>query len=346
MIKINLRSPAHLVKYRDAYGYGRVYWTLYELLKKRTDIVFVDDYKQADIQVCLALPHNRWEYFHWWARKRHPVQVVYCTWETTKIPVGWKDNLNSVAATFTTSKWCCDVLKDNGVTTPIYNVPHGIDPKSFPYMGRDWNAKPFFFLWQGMHPNDRKGRRYVEQAFEELNLPDAWLIEKWYPMISREWKAIYHDRRIMEIGQFMRGVHYKEFLKSCHASINPFRGEGFGMLPLETAATGMATAATAWSGSTEYMTNGYFYPIKHDMSELGQDYISTVAFTDCRTEPAQDAIPRIESIKAAMLHFYRCRKDAEAMGREASEFIHKNWTWDRAADIFVDSIKEVLNVRQ
>ena len=331
------------MKYRDAYGYGRVYWTLHDLLKKRTDIEIVDDYKRADIQVCVALPHQRWEYFHWWARKRHPVQVVYCTWETTKIPFGWSEVLNGMAAVFTTSKWCCDVLKENGVTVPVHNVPHGVDVKSFPYMERDWNAKPFFFLWQGMHPNDRKGRRYVEQAFSELNLPDAWLIEKWYPMISRQWHAQYPSERRIELGTFLRGRRYKEFLQSCHASINPFRGEGFGMLPLEAAATGMPTAATAWSGSTEYLKNGFFKPIDFDLCEPGKDYISTVAFTDCRTEPGQDAVPKIESIKGIMLDFYTNREKAAAMGREASEYVRKEWTWERAADIFVESIKKVLS---
>jgi glycosyltransferase involved in cell wall biosynthesis len=252
-----------------------------------------------------------------------------------------------MAATFTTSKWCVDVLKENGVTVPVHNIPHGVDPKSFPYMERDWNASPFFFLWQGMHPMDRKGRRYVDQAFKELDLKDAWLVYKWYPLISRQWYAKYPTERILEIGKLFRGEHYRKFLQGCHVSINPFRGEGFGMLPLETAATGMATAATAWSGSSEYMSNGYFAPIEYDLCEPGEDYISKVAFTDCRTEPGQDAIPRIESIKEIMLRFYNDRKAAEAMGREASAYIHREWKWERAADIFVDSIKKVLeNVRQ
>lgn len=343
MFKLHLKSPAAFNRQRDAYGYGRLYYEIKAELLKRDDVVLVEDYKQADIQVCLALPHQKLKYFHWWGRFRHPVQVVYATWETTRIPIDWAEVLNTMAGVFTTSEWCVDVFKENGVTAPVYNVPHGVDIEKFPFLERDWSAKPFVYLWQGMHPNDRKGRKWIEQAFQELALPDTRLILKWYPMIAKAWgPAVYPEARKLEIGQFLEKDDYVDLMRDCHVSVNPFRGEGFGMLPLETAATGMATIATNWSGATEYLNDTCFRPLKYSLCEPGQDYISTVASTDCTTLPGQDAIPDLDDLKAAMLYFYENREAAAELGRRAHEYIKQEWSWARAADMFVKACKSIL----
>lgn len=342
MLNIHFRSPALWNRQRDFYGYGRVFFKLREALLQREDVRLVEDYKHADIQVCLCHPHQRWEYFHWWGHERHPVQVIYTTWETTRLPLDWHEVLNSCAGVFTVSDWSVGVYRNDGITAQLFNVPHGVDTEYFKYLERDWQSERFYFLWQGMYFVDRKGLKWARQAFTELNLPNAWLVEKWYPMISRAWGPVRYDaERRIQIGQFLEKDDYHDLLRSCHVSVNPTRGEGFGMLPLETASTGMATIVTDWSGVKEYVTPECFWPLKYKLCEPGQDYVTTYAYALAKTKPGQDAIPDVEDLKKAMLYFYENREAAREMGLRAHEHA-KQFTWARAAQMFVDSCHAVL----
>lgn len=343
-MRVFLRSPARFnKKLRDFYGFGKVFYALTEALSKRPEIDLLDSADNADIQVCLCLPDVKWEHFSWWGRKRHRRQAIYSVWETTQLPYGWADAMNTGVAAMTASTWCAEIFRDCGVTVPIHVVPHGVDAEKFPYLERDWNGRRFYFLWQGMHPYDRKGLKYVRQAFSELNLEDAWLIEKWYPMVSKEWgPAVYKSQRRIEMGQFLEREQYLDLLRQCHVSVNPFRGEGFGLMPLETAATGMMTIATNWSGPADYLRSDCFWPLKYELSEPQQDYISTSLHVDFITAPAQDAVPDMDDLKAAMLWAYNNREAAMERGRLARKYVAKEWTWDKAADRFIDVCDRIM----
>lgn len=343
-MKVFFRSPARFNnRLQDFYGFGKVFHALSEALSKRDDIEMLDAPERADIQVCLCLPDLKWEHFPWWGTKRHKRQVIYSVWETTKLPYGWAEAMNTGVAAMTASTWCAEVFRDCGVTVPIHLVPHGVEPEKFPYLERDWHAKRFYFLCQCMHPYDRKGLKYARQAFAELDLNDAWLIEKWYPMASKAWgPATYPSQRRIEIGQFLERNQYLELLQQCHVSLNPFRGEGFGLMPLETACTGMMTVATNFSGPRDYLRKDCFWPLSYKLSEPQQDYISTSLHVDFITAPAQDAVPDIADLKAAMLWAYNNREAAAEMGRKARAYAMKEWTWEKAADRFVEACKKIM----
>lgn len=367
-MKVFLRSPARFNKFRDFYGFGKVFYALTEALSNRREIEMLDAPENADVQICLCLPDVKWDFFPWWGRRRHRRQAIYTVWETTRIPYGWAEAMNTGAAALTASTWCRKIFKDCGVTVPIHVVPHGVNPDRFPYLERKWDGDRFYFLWQGMHPYDRKGLRYVRKAFAELDLKDAWLIEKLYPMVSMEWgPAVYKSERRIEIGQFLEREQYLEMLSQCHVSVNPFRGEGFGLMPLETACTGMMTIATNFSGPADYLhkrwfrkidrfvprflkknkiydhfDKKYFWPLKYKLCEPQQDYISTSLHVNFITEPAQDAEPDIEDLKSAMRWAYNNREAAKQRGKLARKYVAENWTWEKAADKFVEACKVIL----
>lgn len=348
-IKIQFKSSSALSPDGVAFGFGRVYRSLMQRLVNRDDVVMVNKAKDADIQIVFCLPEQKWGYYYWYGFEKHPVQVIYTMWETTQIPFGWAEVINDAKALFTTSAWCVDVFRACGVNVPAYNVPHGVDAKHFPYFNRNFDRKPFTFLWQGMHRADRKGGQYAFKAFSELKLKDAFFIDKVYPVVSNHFPDIDYSKSektpfpMKRITRFMSRKEYFELLHNAHVSVNPFRGEGFGMMPLETASTGMPTIATNWSGSTEYLDKKYFWPLNYKLSEIGGDYISQSPNVDYRTPPGQDAIPDMDDLKDAMLYFYENRKACAEIGRAASEYVRKHWTWERMADIFVDSCRKVLN---
>jgi glycosyltransferase involved in cell wall biosynthesis len=342
-MRIYLKSPALYNKFCDQYGFGKVYHSLVSHLRNNEKIVLVDPGDESDLQVCLCLPDVKWDFFHWWGRDRYKRQVISTVWETTMVPYGWVDVINSGIGFITASNWCKEVFRNNGVDVPIHVVPHGVDVEKFPLLERDWESERFYFLWQGMHPYDRKGLQYVRQAFAELDLKNAWLVEKWYPMVSSEWGPhSYPSERRIEIGRFMQREEYLNLLQQCHVSVNPFRGEGFGLMPLETACTGMMTIATNWSGPVDYLNPECFWPLKYKLSEPQQDYISTSLHVDFITAPAQDAIPDIEDLKAAMRWAYENRKSAQFKGNLAHRYVKDNWSWSKATEKFVEACEKCL----
>ncbi len=151
-----------------------------------------------------------------------------------------------------------------------------------------------------------------------------------------------NERRI-EIGRFLDRDDYIDLLHQCHVSVNPFRGEGFGLMPLETAATGMMTIATDWSGPKDYLRSDCFWPLRYKLSEPQQDYISTSLHVDFITAPAQDAVPDINDLKTAMLWAYNNRKAANERGKLAREYIAREWTWEKAADRFIEACEKILS---
>lgn len=344
-MKIQLRSGAQLSNLGVAYGFGRVYRTIMQY-SESVGLEITENTADADLQVCLCHPEMKWKHFPWWAHDRHKRQVIYTMWETTALPEGWVGVMNECLAVFVPSNFCREVFIDNGVTVPVYVVPHGVDVRMFHFMERDFftTTEPFTFLWQGMNRLDRKGCEFVEQAFAELQLPEAWLVEKVYPVVSAEVPIIkILSQRRTEIREVLSREDYVAMLQQCHVSVNPYRGEGFGLMPLECAATGMATILTNWSGPKDYINTDCFRPLQYRLCAPGEDYIATSFWNDyVEAQPGQDALPDIEDLKDAMRFFYENRAEAKAMGERASAYVHKNWTWAQAMLKFKEACEDVL----
>lgn len=350
MLKVHFHAAAKINSARHCFGYGRLYHSLFRFTPRVSEIEFVEDYKRADVQVCLVTPELNVKYFHWWGRKQHPVQIFYSPWEAEKISPAWMQVLfehSNARAVFTTSRWCFSTFersfKEYGRGLPLYLVQHGVNAEAFPYMERDW-SEDLTFLWQGQNLMDRKRSQLVREAFLELKLPKANLIEKWYPVDTKEWgPCFYPEQRRLEIGKFLYGNEYHELLASAHVSVNPSRSEGFGMLPLETACTGMATAATNWSGFKDYLNEEYFWPLAYELSAEGEDYFNTSIFNpDFDVPPCRDALVPKAEVQRFMLWCYEHRGEAKAMGRRAHEYVKKHWTWERAALQFADALYDVF----
>ena len=351
MLKIHFHAAARINSAHDAFGYGRLYHSLVRHVPRvARDVVFVDDYKRADVQACLVTPALNVKYYHWWGRKQHPLQIMISPWEAEVLPEDWYEVLfehTNTKAIMTNSTWNAQTFQSGlrkwGKSLPVYLLQSGVDVNSFPYLERDWNGE-LFYLWQGQNLHDRKCDWLVREAFYELDLPDTWLVEKWYPVDTIAWGPhSYTEQRRLEIGQFLSKQGYWDLLGRTHVSLNPTRSEGFGLLPLETACTGMATAVTDWSGCKDYIdpARDCFYPLKYELSKPGEDFFSTsIHNRDFKVEGARDALVDKDDLKAFMVWCYENREAAKAMGRRAHEYVKRTWTWERSALQFVSACRQ------
>lgn len=344
-MKIRLKCGAAIAskKKNDKYGYSRVYNALQKHLPDY-GVDLTEDPKQADVQVTYMQPIRNWRAMHWWIRDRHSNEILYSTWETTHTPKGWAEVINKLyKAIATPSRWCTEVFQNCGVNLPGYVIPHGVDAEQFPYFERNmesheskwWPGKKTVVLWQGMEREDRKGRCYMDAAYKILRdkYPDLWLVEKIYPMGSREIPDIIDDiyNNRTYIARFMPRDEYLELLSNVHLFIYPTRGEAFGLMPAETLCTGLPTATTNFSGITEYFDERYLTKIQHDMSAPGDDFFSGSPYMDFYVSASQDAVPRVDSIVNIVEDFYHNRQKYFEQAKAGQEWVRKEWTWEKAA---------------
>jgi len=322
-------------------GYGRVHVRLYRALK-RIGAKLTDDPGAEDVTVHYGQPGLDPRLRKLWRVRPAGKFLFYSMFECSVPPEGWVDviegrlpGVEPADGLCVPSTWAGNMFRANGVTIPVHVVPHGVDAEEFPFVDRGIPSRPFTYLWQGVSPDDRKGGWLVREAFENLALPadvhgGPWLVLKWMNRRPFYWKD--NERRIEHIGVNLSDSEMLELLRRCDVSVNPTSGEGFGLIPLEHAATGMATIVTDWSGPADYAGDV-------GMLRLGYELGPSV-FGGQIGLKAIDAKPDENDLEELMAMCFMDEDGARDMGRRSSERIHEHWTWERAARALIDAVSE------
>jgi len=304
---------------------------------KRIGAKLTDKPGLGDITVFYGQPGLEPHLRKLWRVRTRAKFLWYSMFECSVPPPGWVDviegrlpGVDPADGLCVPSTWVGEMFRENGITKPIHVIPHGVDGAEFPYIERDAD-RPFTFLWQGVSPNDRKGGWLVREAFEELDFPDAWLVLKWWNGRGFYWRD--RDKRIEHIGQKLTDADMLKLFRRCDCSVNPTSGEGFGLIPLEHAATGMATVVTGWSGPADYVRDTHMWELDY---RLGHSVFGHGA----GIEDAVDAKPDMNSLREAMGWLYENPDKAIAIGKKSSKRIHKVWTWENAARKLIDAVSE------
>lgn len=175
-------------------------------------------------------------------------RIAITMFESTVLPDGWVDPLNDMDAVIVPSWFCADVFKANGMTAPIHVVPLGVG-EIYRYAERTSDRPLTFltFLDRGL----RKGGIAALQAFIRAFGEDTN-----YRLIMKGRDAhgkplLLTNSNIEVVQQDMSEAELYELYCRCDVLINPHKGEGFGLLPREFAATGGISLTTNWSGTAD-----------------------------------------------------------------------------------------------
>ena len=142
-------------------------------------------------------------------------------------------------------------------------------------------------------------------------------------------QADYWDTQEITIEtDFVEQLFYPTDDKEADISVNPTRGEGFGLIPLEHMATGLPVLVSNNSGCKEYVNDYYNIPIR---CNLGQAYFGP--------EYGLDEIPDYTDMKDEIQRAYEHRADIKKLGKQASEWVHREWNWDKATDKLLEVIQ-------
>jgi glycosyltransferase involved in cell wall biosynthesis len=275
--------------------------------------------------------------------KMAPVWGCFTMFESENLPPGWVDNINDKYKfdfLMTPSKWCRDIFIKAGVKCPVHYVPLGIDTAKFPYQARTKKER-FVFLHRAFYLGDRKGSEILSAAFRDLKeagaLGDSLLIVKTIPFVQKykgdvamyDPAGIFWCQRKMSHGEMLDMMAYAD------VAMHPTAGEGIGIMPMEDMASGLACAISNSTGCTEYVDQEAL--VNFPINCFAQaNWFGKIGGIEMRPDPAH--------VKELMLDIYNRKYDLAEMGRLASDYIHREWTVERAADEFMKVVNQYVKL--
>lgn len=174
-------------------------------------------------------------------------RVGICMFESTKIPTGWDVHMNHCDAIVTPCHFCKEIFVEAGVTTPIHVVPLGINAIYRPAERNPERPLTFLaFIDRGLRKGGIEAQRAFQAAFgDDMN----------YRLILKGRKSKINASILNPNVELIQEDYSEEQLYQLYlradVMIAATKGEGFGLLPRQFAATGGIALATNWAGTAD-----------------------------------------------------------------------------------------------
>lgn len=244
---------------------------------------------------------------------------VNTMWESSRLPAGWADILNSVRAVIVPTRFVARVCRDSGVTVPVEVIPEGIDPDVYHYVERP--DHPGMVTLTIGPVDDRKhvlrGVAAWKMAFADD--PDARLIIKTNYNFQN---YVPDDPRIQYIDASERTHGIMHWYRQADV-LFALGNEGFGLPLVEAMATGLPVIALNSEGQADICEDAgdYVLPVKPVEWQPFHNAVFGSA--------GERGVPSVEDVARHLRWVATHRDDARAMGRAASDWAicHRNiWT--------------------
>ncbi len=194
--------------------------------------------------------------------QRRPDIVFHTMFEASPLPPGWVENLNNAGLIWVPSRWCEQLFRDHGVTTDILVSGYGVKTDQFAFTDRSNRSGPMkFVIWADTIPS-RKNVILAARAFVAAGLPDAELeikVHSFAGMSASGVMRLFTDSQGRSLSNI--AIHAGSWpihrivawLHSADCGIYLSGGEGFGLQPIQSGATGLPMIVACNTGMQEYL---------------------------------------------------------------------------------------------
>ena len=196
-------------------------------------------------------------------------RILYTTVESYTLNKGFVECCNSYNEIWTTSDFCAEIMKKEGVTRPIFVFPNTIssiynDGVEFHEFNPELNSFVFLsvFNWSWRKGYDLLLKSYLSEFTEKddislliisrVNGKESDIPKKTIDEYIKRMGATAHIRRI---GKEIEEEDMPSIYKSCSAYVSFSRGEGFGIPFAESSLCGLPVIATNCSGHSMFLNS-------------------------------------------------------------------------------------------
>ncbi len=268
--------------------------------------------------------------------------VVVQPWEYGSLPREWVDHSHLVDEFWAYTEHVRAVYVESGIPeSKVKTMPLGFDPSRFHPDVKPLSLptqKSFKFLFVG-GTLPRKGADLLLKSFCSLFGPndDVCLVIKDFggghvyagQTMEEQIKSLQNHPEAPEIlymNEEMDEESMPALYRASDCLLHPYRGEGFGLPVLEAMACGLAVIVTRGGACDDFTPDDCVYPVSAERQIIGE--------TVGKIRVAKEAWwlePSMEDLMHQMRSCYRDSEERRLKGKRASEYVHANWTWDKAS---------------
>lgn len=253
---------------------------------------------------------------------------VFTMWETQYLPEAFRevlDNFDLVIVPSLQNQEMFGAFHQN-----VKYVPLGVDPGWWTPTKREAPDRYFRFLTSGAGP--RKGGDLVRKAFDACFPDGSWPSDGPIPILQvKSIRAGHPTGPRLEVITGQISAEEERFLYSkAHVYVQPSRGEGFGLQPLQAIAQACPTILTDAHGHTAFSHLGMGVSATSEHNSIAGGYFSYGESGDW-WKPDFDEL--CDWMLYCYEHYEQACDDAWIHARRA----HREFTWDETARKFIDA---------
>lgn len=262
----------------------------------------------------------------WWEGQHAAISTM---WEATALPESFRETLHEFSTVIVPSDHNVELFSN--YHNNVHKVPLGMDSARWHLRERPALGAYFKFLIGGS--GARKGTDLAHRAFRKLwGKEGSWGDGPIPVLVMKNPKAErFHGERIEIIGGRISAEAEADLYADAHCYLQPSRGEGFGLQPLQALAQGCPTILTNAHGHTDFAHLGL--PLSTTLTKA-QYFIYGDA--DQWWEPDFDEL--CDHMRWVYDHYDEAVGDA----KRASDVIHEQFTWANTARAFCEVFGDEL----
>lgn len=252
------------------------------------------------------------------------IPIMWTMWEATRLPETFRSTLHEFHTVIVPSDQNVDIFSEYHPDVRACYL--GVDEQWF-FLARKKPELFFNFLIGGSGP--RKGIDLAYKAFRKVF--STWPKDGPVPrliMKNPRGEQYYGDRIEMITGRISTHAEV-DLYANAHCYLQPSRGEGFGLQPLQAIAQGLPTILTAAHGHASYAHLGYGLDSKRSQS-------SYFIYGDA----GDWWEPDFDQLCDYMLYVYNNYDDACVRAIESADVVAKQFTWKNTVDRFIEIVGE------
>jgi hypothetical protein len=247
-------------------------------------------------------------------------------WETDTIPTRWNDAFGLLDEIWVYSRY---VAENIGAVAPIpvQRVPPPVsppDPGDVELALGVAEGFQFLFMFDFFSTIQRKNPVGLIESFRR-----AFALGEGPQLVIKTINGVHRPQALEEVRWAARGrddIHVVDrslsarerdaLVAGCDCYVSLHRSEGFGLTLAECMALGKPVIGTAYSGTTDFMTEDNSYPVPYGLTRVG---------ADCEIYPAEGtwADPDLEAAAAAMRRVVEQPQEARVKGEQAKRRIEE-----------------------